>query len=308
MTAGGLEAEVAALLGLPRGRQPGALERILAALPPVAEAWNTQFGDGSLFEAWTRTTVAQGVYAAQVEILRPLLDARTAAGSPWRVIDVGVGNGRLWELLLRSEDRGELVWIDPMPEAHEAARARLPDGIRVQSQVGPVERAVLPDADVVVCSLTLHHVAGIDAAQRASHGLEGPGKLELLRAFRAAVARRAGRVLLVEADVHCEIDLAPGDPVLRERLLDSYVRRCGLSLVHDLGRAGVPDTLRRRWRAILQHWCLAQVGAWSVPVAARDVYELDVGRWRDLAVRAGFTVERVRHTDEYGLFCQYVLA
>jgi len=289
------------LLALPRGEQPDAVERLLARTAPVGEAWNTRFGPDSLFDAWTHTTVVQGLYDANVGVLRSLLDARPG----WCVVEVGVGDGSLWERVLRPDDRGTLVLVDPVEEAHEVARGRLPPGVTARSHVGRVEDAALPEVDAVVCSLALHHLAGRDRAEREAHGLTGPGKLEVLRAFARATAPRAGIVLLNEADVHCEIDLAPGDPVLRERLLDSYVRRCGLSIVHDLERA--TGDRAARLRAILQGWCLEQMRAWTAPLAERDVYELDVGRWLELARRAGLRAEGVRCTDRYALFYQYLL-
>lgn len=289
------------LLALPRGEQPDAVERLLARATPVSEAWNTRFGPDSLFDAWTGTTVVQGLYAANAAVLRDLLDGR----EDWCVVEVGAGDGSLWEQVLRPDDRGTVVFVDPVPEAHEVARRKLPPGVTARSLVQRVEEAALPEADAVVCSLTLHHLAGRDRAEREAHGLTGPGKLEVLRAFARSTSARRGLVLLVEADVHCEIDLAPGDPVLRDRLLDSYVRRCGLSIVHDL--AAATGERADRLRAILQGWCLEQVRAWTAPLAERDVYELDVGRWRELAARAELHVTRVRCTDRYGLFYQYVL-
>lgn len=296
-----LTRSVLELLALPRGEQPEAVERLLVHTPPVGEAWNTRFGPDSLFDAWTHTTVMQCLYDANVAVLRDLLDART----DWSAVEVGVGDGSLWGRLLRPDDRGALTLVDPVQEAHEVARRRLPAGVSVQGQVCRVEQAVLPEADVVVCSLTLHHLAGRDRVEREAHGLQGPGKLEVLQAFARAVAPRDGRVVLNEADVHCEIDLAPGDPVLRDRLLDSYVRRCGLSIVHDL--ASCAGDRAARLRAVLRGWCLEQIHAWTAPLEARDVYELDVGRWRELFARAGLSVESARCTDRYGLFHQYVL-
>lgn len=289
------------LLALPRGKQPEAVERLLARTPPVDEAWNTRFGPDSLFDAWTSTTVVQCLYDANVEVLRGPLDARP----DWCAVEVGVGDGSLWRRLLREDDRGTLVLVDPVSEAHEVARRALPSGVTAKSEIRRVEQAHLPEADVIVCSLTLHHLAGRDRSEREAHGLSGPGKLEVLRGFARATAARNGVVVLNEADVHCEIDLAPGDVVLRDRLLDSYVRRCGLSIVHDLETAS--GDRAARLRAILRGWCLEQVHAWTVPLAERDVYELDVGRWRELFDRAGLRVESVRCTDDYGLFYQYVL-
>lgn len=281
------------------------IEVLLRSLPEpeVREAWNTAFGSGSLFEAWTRTGVASRVYAANVATIRPLLDERPN----WVAVEVGAGNGALWSQLLRDDDVGTLVAVDPVGEALDELEANLPAGVTLDRREGRVEEHLdLPAADVVVCALTLHHVAGRSAAERAAHGMSGPGKHEVLTAFQAAATKRAGWVLVNEADIHCEVDLPAGDPVLRERLIDSYVRRCGRALLDDLADKSVDPDLRARWRHILRHWCLDQVAMARVPVAERDVYELDVGRWRTVLTEAGLEVVTSRCTDDYGLFYQHV--
>lgn len=298
-----LEDGVRALLELPRGRQIAAARSLMAELgePEMREEWNTAFGPDSLFEAWTRTTVASGVYAANASVLRPMMDRVPN----WTIVEVGAGNGELWRRLFHENDRGRLIAIDPSEAALAEMRRHMPFGVELETRVGRVEQVLpLDEADAVVCSLTLHHLAGRDAGERRRHGLDGIGKLEVLQAFRAAVERKGGFVLVSEADIHCEIDLASGSDILRERLLDSYVRRCGRSILDDL--RGSEGDLADRWRHILHHWCLNQVAMADLPVAERDVYELDVGRWLSLFDRAGLRVERHRFSDAYGLFHQYV--
>jgi hypothetical protein len=268
--------------------------------PPGGEAWNTAFDADSLFSAFTRSTVAQGVYASNRATLRPLLRPG------FRVIEVGGGDGTLWRGLLTPEDRGEIVVVDPRPEAHAGVAAAAPPGVRVSAIPAPVQHAALPEADVVVCSLTLHHVAGVDTAACVAVGLSGPGKLEVLRAFRAAVAPRAGRVLLNEADVYCDLALPPGDPLLAERIVDSYVRRFAMSLLADIADRGDSD-LRARWATIVRDWALGQIAAADVPYAERDVYELDVPAWLGLFERAGLRVVTRGFTDRWSLFHRYVL-
>lgn len=302
-----IAAAVADLLALPRAHQPRAVADLLAALPDesVPEAWNTAFGEGSLFRAFTRSTVARGVYGANRAVLRPLLDARPG----FRVVEAGGGDGSLWEGLLRPDDVGEIVVVDPHPEGGAGVAGVAPPGVRVTHLRAPVERASLPEADAVVCSLTLHHVAGADAGERAVVGLAGPGKREALEAFRSAVASRGGRVLLNEADVYCDVGLAPGDPLLRERLVDSYVRRFAVSLLDDVARrADVDDDVRARWRRVVRAWALGQIAVADAPLAERDVYELDVPSWLRLVAAAGLRVVERRFTDPWMLFHQYVLA
>lgn len=301
-----LAAALAAVLALPRADQPAAVRALHARLPhPAAEPWNTAFGPDSLYQAFTESTLARGLHAANRSTLRPLLDARAGG---FRAVEVGGGAGTVWQGLLRPDDIGEIVVVDPHPDGASGVRRVAPPGVTVRHLAVPVQEAALPEADVVVCSLVLHHVAGADAAARAAVGLTGTGKTEALAAFRAAVAPRDGRVLLNEADIYCDIGLPPRDPLLYDRLTDSYVRRFALALVDDLATAR-DDALRARWTAILRDWSLGQVElAGSATYAERDVYELDVPAWLDLIARAGLRVERRGFTDRWMLFHQYVLA
>lgn len=297
------------LLALPRQDQPAEVARIRATHPPPAdrEAWNTLFEPGSLYEAWTRTTVMEGLYRANAHVLREALAGRRG----WRVLEVGGGDGALWAHALAPDAEGELVVVDPLPSVPARVAARVPHGVRVTARTARVEDVVgagsLPPCDAVVCSLALHHLAGADAAERRRHGLCGLGKREVLKAFQAAIQPRGGTLVLNEADVFCDLGLPPGDPILVDRILDSYVRRTVASLLDDLAtRTDTDADLQERWRAIARRWCLDQVDVAFAPVADRDVYELDVPRWLDLLREAGVAVVSRTFTDRYGLFCQYV--
>lgn len=297
-----IEDRIRELLALPRDQQVAAAFALLETLPAdPGEAWNSRFGPGSRFDAWNETTVAKAARAGLAAEVRPWLDRRPG----WTAIEVGGGDGRLWRETLRPDDRGTLVVVDLLPEAADRVAEAVPAGVRVQRVVSPVQHAALPEADLVVCALTLHHVAGADAADRARHGLSGPGKLEVLRAFGDALRGRDGVGLLLEADIDCEIDLPPGDPALADHLFDSYVRRCARSIAADLARPGVDPDLARRWRDLLHYWFLGQIRQSLVPVADRDVYELTVDRWSSLLERAGLRVERHRFTDDLPLFHLY---
>lgn len=293
--------ELDALLRLPRGAQLAAVQawRKQVPAPELPEAWNSAFGPDSLFSAWTKTALVQGIYAANAAALAPVV-----ARPGFTVLEVGGGDGSLWRLLLKPSSRGQLVLVDPHPAAHAAVREALPEGVELVSVVGSVAEVALPAVDAAVCSLTLHHVAGADAAERRAHGLDGPGKLEALRAVGGAL--RGGPLLLNEADVFCDLGLAPGDPILADRILDSYLRRCGRALMLEI--AGCPDPeLASRWWAILRRWCVDQLDVVDAPIAERDVYELDVPRWLALVERAGLQVRARGFTDRWGLFCRYVV-
>ncbi len=300
-----LEDDVEALLRRPRAEQLAGLQPLLDGLGPaqLSEEWNTTFGPRSLFDAWTSTSIATGLYVANGQVLRKHLDGR----SDWRIIEVGGGDGKLWNQVLRPGDQGEIIVVDPVPEAHSRVQLNVPDGVSVRGITGFVQDVELPDADAVVCSLTLHHVAGADAAERAAHGLSGPGKLETLIAFGQALKARSGIGILNEANMMCDLSTPPGDQVTRENVFDSYVRRCAPGVISDIrGRSDADEDLRARWRAMLRHWFLEQVRVADLPLADRDVYELPVGRWMALMGRADLLVRSNRCTDDYELFWQYV--
>jgi hypothetical protein len=221
----------------------------------------------------------------------------------FRVIDVGGGDGSVWRQLPLDGRVGEIIVVDPLPEAHQRVREATPPSIVVTGLTARVEEAQLPDADAIVCSLTLHHVAGRDADERRAHGLQGPGKREVLHAFGEALRARDGYGVLVEADVDCELDLAPRDPQLKANLFDSYVRRCASSILDDLPR--LDGELRERTEGLLQHWFLGQIRAADVPSGERDVYELSVARWLMLLDTAGLDVVDHAFCDALPLFHRY---
>lgn len=289
--------ELEAILARPRGEQAALLQSLRGRMRAVEmpEAWNTQFGAGSLFDAWTSSSLVSGLYAANRELL-----AKTLAPG-FRAIEVGGGDGRLWRGLDPSIT-GELWVIDPVPGSHAQVAEAVPDGVRVHSLVGRVEQVDLPPVDAIVCSLTLHHVAGRDADERALHGLDGPGKLEVLRRMHSAL--RGGLLLLNEADVHCDLALAPGTDALRDHVIDSYLRRAARALLADIEGCDDAD-LRARLAAVVQHWCLDQLQVVEAQVADRDVYELDVAHWLELLAAAGFRSVQHRYTDAWHLFVQY---
>jgi SAM-dependent methyltransferase len=292
---------VDALLGLPRAAQPAAAADLAARidLGVAEEDWNSRFGADSLFATWTGSELLKRLYAGNASTLR----AHLRPG--WRVVEVGGGDGRLWDQLGDLPEGGELVLIDPAPSTHDEVARRLPEGVSMTRVVGLAQDVIdrIPECDAVVCSLTLHHVAGRSAAERELHGLTGPGKQEVLEALRDAIRPRGGRLILNEADVHCEVDLAPGDPVLADRLFDSYVRRTAKALSAEIrGQRG--DA--RRLGAIIQRWCLAQVALADAPLGERDVYELDISRWLELLAQAGLEVVESGFSDSELLFHRYV--
>lgn len=290
------------VLALPAADQVPAARALLDALDTApGEDWNTAFGPGTLFDAWTRTSIATGVHAELGRRIAPVL---TQPG--FVAIEVGAGDGRTWRQVWTGDERGTLVVVDPVAEAIERVRETVPRGVNVVGNVCGIENAELPPADLIVCSMTLHHRAGRDAAERASYGMQGPGKREILEGFRRSLRPRQGFGLLVEADVDCELHLAPGDPVLRDNLFDSYVRRCARSILADLRRPGADPTLVAVWEVLVHRWFLAQIRMADVPREDRDVYELTVEQWSHLLAASGLDAE-VYAVDDWKLFHLYVL-
>jgi hypothetical protein len=305
MSVGAFERSLKELLSLPRGKQPEFLTEVLATLPSPKgkEEWNTRFGPGSLFEAWTASSIATAIYSANSRVIVNQLSTR----SDWRILEIGGGDGRLWSQIFDEESVGELHVIDPAPEVHQQMAKVLPGGIRLHSQQCLAQEADWPDVDLVVCSLTLHHVPGADEDECKGSEVKGSGKLAILKQIAKSLSARAGLGILNEADVYCDLGLSQSDPILVDRLLDSYVRRCALALLHDIERRQASDDMKMRWRAVARHWCLEQVQMAHAPIAERDVYELDVTRWLQLLKRADLCVLSHQFTDDYGLFHQYLL-
>lgn len=292
-----------ALSALPRAAQHAALTDLRARLGgPTEEAWNTTFGSDSLYEAWTQLPFVQDIYAHNRSVIAETLHGRT----DWHVVEVGGGNGALWHGLLDALTSGTFTLIDPNPNAHDAVRRRLPGTVDFRPIVADVKDATIPDADVIVCSLTLHHHPGRDAAQRAEFGMNGAGKLEIVQRFVAALRPRSGIGILNEADCYNEIDLAPADAVLVDHFLDVYVRRTARAIASAIDDAPPDSPLSRRWEAILRQWCLDQIDYAYAPREARDVYELDAASWLALLRAAGATQTEHRYTDPWNLFVQYL--
>ncbi len=308
---------IEALLALPPDRQVAEARALIASLPEgdPPEAWNSTFGPGSLFEAWTRTSIAQDVHSALASQVR-----RYAKIPGFVMLDIGGGNGSLWKRVFDGTESGTLIVVDKLESAVHTVASAVQDvewadgaGVSVRGLVGPVEDALteLPACDALICSMTLHHVAGADAEDRAAHGLSGIGKTEILAGFGNALRERNGRGFLVEAHVDCDLDLAPGDPQLADNIFDSYMRRCGRSILADVRRAeaeGTDADVLPRWRGLLRYWFLEQLAVVDAPIAERDVYELTMPRWSALVERAGLQAESVAAVDGHGLFVLYRFA
>jgi hypothetical protein len=288
---------------LPRAQQYAALKDLLARRDAEpTEEWNTAFGAASLYEAFTQLPDAQNVYRANRAVARSALEGRR----DWRIVEVGGGNGALWRHFFPDDEQGHFTLVDPALETHRIVAALLPAGVVFDSIVAPIEQATLPDADVVNCSLILHHIAGIDASERLRHGFSGPGKREILECIMAALRPRQGIGILTEADTYQDLALAPGDPLLVERFMESYFRRGATMIADALANSEVDTSLGQRWKVLLRHWFLDQIDKAFVPLAKRDVYELDAPRWRQTLHDAGAEVQSSQYVDDWRIMVQYV--
>ena len=119
--------EIERLLALPKPAQVPEALALLARLEPVhQEEWNSRFGPDSLFEAWTRTSIARGVHARLAEAIQPVVRE-----PGFTIVEVGAGNGRTWSACWNGDERGTLVVVDPVPEAIDQVADGLPPGVRL---------------------------------------------------------------------------------------------------------------------------------------------------------------------------------
>jgi SAM-dependent methyltransferase len=102
-------------------------------------------------------------YRPTISWMEELIAAHPSPGHPFRVVDVGCGDG---DMLRRIDawagKRGvpvALTGIDLNPDAIRAAREATPAEQRIQWIVGDaLSNAVMGDVDLVICSLLTHHL------------------------------------------------------------------------------------------------------------------------------------------------------
>ncbi|NRQ38912.1 class I SAM-dependent methyltransferase [Nonomuraea sp. NN258] len=115
---------------------------------------------------------------------------------PARVLDAGCGRGELAAALMRL---GHLVTaVDVSPEAVAAARAA---GVpaRVADMTAPADPPGAARFDVVVMSLSLHHMRPVEAALDRARDLLAPGGVLLLDEFAWDRADRAAAAWFYDA-------------------------------------------------------------------------------------------------------------
>jgi ubiquinone/menaquinone biosynthesis C-methylase UbiE len=129
-----------------------------------------------------------------------VLGVASGARSGDRILDVGSGTGYFVRMLADiAGPRGSVVGVDAAPEmiAHASSRSR--SAANVSFEVGSAGALSFPDSsfDVVVSSLTMHHVAAAEqlAAVQEMRRVLRPGGRLLIAEFQAP-AGHAWKLLL----------------------------------------------------------------------------------------------------------------
>ena len=122
---------------------------------------------------------------------------RTLGFAAPAIVDLGTGTGALAARCLGAAPGGSLIGIDADPAMLSIARERLAGPERVEWRVGSFVEVALPACQLIVASLSLHHI-------------DAPGaKKALYRRCREAVAPGGGMIL---ADCY----LPSSDPIAAE--------------------------------------------------------------------------------------------
>ena len=81
------------ILILPQNQQHQALLNVRRNLKiHIKEEWNSEFGQESLYEAWSLTEPMQNIYNKNRTIIREFLNNK----KNWIIVEAGGGNGSLW--------------------------------------------------------------------------------------------------------------------------------------------------------------------------------------------------------------------
>lgn len=188
--------------------------------------------------------------------LAPLRAAAAGLGRPVRVLDVATGSGdvavSVAVLAARLGIDTELILADVSPVAVEAARARArAAGIAARAEVLDAIVGPLPAADLVLCSLFLHHLDESGVVRLLSNvRASGSRRLSVsdLRRCAAgtALARTVPRVLTRSYVVHTDAVRSARAAWTVEELRD-LAGRAGL--VGAVVRACFPCRMRLDWEA-----------------------------------------------------------
>jgi tRNA (cmo5U34)-methyltransferase len=179
-------------------------------------------------------------------------------GEVRRVLDLGAGTGLMSEAVLRRHPQAEVVLLDGSKAMLEQAAARLPDAVRLHSDL----REALPQGpfDAVVSSLAIHHLEHPDQRELYSRipSLLRPGGV-----FVNAEHVEAPMPWLEEAGRQAWREAAAAAGASRQELEDSDARmgfnRCvtvaqQLSWLAEAGFEGCDCFFRDLHFAVLAGW------------------------------------------------------
>jgi hypothetical protein len=156
--------------------------------------------------------------AAERVLLPPVLDLAKRLGRPPTVLDVATGSADVPLRLHRAARRAgvalRLIGADVSATALERARARA-DAARIELELHRADAlsAPLPRADVVACSLFLHHLTDADAGRLLARMAETADHLVLASDLRrcawgGALTRVVPRLVTRSRVVHTDAVLS----------------------------------------------------------------------------------------------------
>jgi len=293
------------IISLPQGHQRDAVRKLRATFPQtIGEEWNTEFGKDSLYEAWSQILPMRNIYGLNKKVIREYLSKL----DNFTIVEIGGGNGALWRNFFTDTQKGNFILVDSNQNAHDVVKETLPKNINFESVVKKIQDTEIPEADIIVCSLALHHVPGISETENKKYDINSLGKLDILNKFLNSVRAKNGIIILNESDVYTDIKLKPRAPFLFQRLVDSYIRRACKAIIYTMETEDISEDLFNKLEQVIIKWSLEQIErAGNASLQERDVYELDSIHWLELFEMAKAEVVSHKNSDEWNLFHQYVL-
>jgi hypothetical protein len=271
----------------------------------INENWNTLFGPESLYEAWSNILPMRNLYEVNRNVISKIISEK----QNFTILEIGGGTGALWKNFFTSKHNGNYILIDPVEDSHIAVSKVIPENIPFFSlKKGIQQIETLPNADIIICSLMLHHIPGIEYHENIKYGIESLGKGDILKKMLQSIKENDGIIILNESDVYTDIKLPPKSHLLYHRLIDSYVRRAAKSIAFMMETEDIQDELYLKLEQIILSWSLDQIEiVGNADLDKRDVYELDTIHWQELFDKIGAEIVNHKVTDEWHLFHQYIL-
>lgn len=294
------------IINLPQRHQRDAIRVLVRNLKPtINEAWNTNFAEGSLYDAWAQTLPMRNLYETNRNTIKKYISEK----NNFTILEIGGGNGELWKNFFNSQTKGNYILIDPVEDSHVAVAKNIPENvsfISIKKKIQDIE--TLPESDIIVSSLMLHHVPGCFYEENKKYEIDGPGKGDILLKMKESIKNNDGIIILNESDVYTDIKINPKTYILYHRLIDSYVRRAAKSIAFMIENEDISEDLFLKLEQVIIKWSLEQIEiAGNAALKNRDVYELDMIHWFELFEKIGLKIVSHKITDEWHLFHQYIL-